>query len=536
MAVSIRFKIIWSIEEFKYLNLAMGYRPFLSEFATFVGNDGCIKCFVSHPDMCPLPKFLTLPMTKIPLNIKSAYLVSNIPYPEWLTGTIQRKRGRSDKFWGPVPKWGREYDSTYDINWRTILTDLGSPHTRVLSEFQDKIAFPLVQVPPGDSIQIAYLSMQQFDCLVMRRNGKLTFEELNREIRRIVSPNAIWEYRLIDDPSSGVAFRACTKDELPLYFKDREMVLNDNDMRKAPGILMSCFLQDKSLHPFMVTSEYVDLLQYTYGRGFQSRHRSKCLGLNLYLGKRLSNIASKSATTPKEEVKLSQYYRQNYQDLPRPFLERTANQMRTNAISFAGKLDTTFYFLKPHDRASPCQMVLITCGSKSSTTSNRRVIGFANSPHADTGDILDDSHVKEAKRRLQYVKGLSEQGRVSVSQSQIKYLEEFMERFPLSVPTTCAYQWVRRKYAQQEDGYYAYFVLHSMDWAVRIVDGVGHLFYAANFVHVTSICLVSINGKVFFINPEGNYNLFAWGDCSTKVDKVVYQPSVSTMSKDSSFS
>jgi hypothetical protein len=146
------------------------------------------------------------------------------------------------------------------------------------------------------------------------------------------------------------------------------------------------------------------------------------------------------------------------------------------------------------------------------------VIGFTNSLHCDSGDIILKRKAEALICRLERFEMMAEDCVMSVSRRKMKYYRSIIERFGLSVPTTCAYQWIKRSSAVPDDGFFCYFILHSFGYAVRIIDGLGHQFFGGNFVHMTCICLMLINGRVFFLSPNGDYCLFAWGDGGNKED------------------
>ena len=503
--VHFRQKIIWNLEQFKYLNLVSGYVPFERARRELLGKDGCLKMSTSHPDMMVLPSKHTLLVSKIPKKISCVY-TTHTPV-EWISHTnktkTKRKRGRSARRRGGIPKWARDPVSLLDVTWDTHFL----PHEKNDTEPKNDglLAFPLLNLSDLSEIEFALIKKDVLDIL-FPYNGKLIIQELNLMVRAFAT-NVI-KLKLINDPTEGVAFKCCSLEEWEAVESKRQS-LSDCQLRKAPGILMSWFLRDSSLHPFRLTIHFVDLLGHTYKRGFDSRKRSLCLGMNLYHGERLSDMASATPGTPREDVSRSQYYRTHYKDLVRPFLSRKFDQMGRSALAFGLKGEPIYPLLSGPASATPCQVGLFTAGISKGTKPSRCVIGFANTEHADTSD--DMSKDESLNRRITFLQDVVANGASSASHKQLEYITAFQTRYGLAVPTTCAYQWIRRPDVDVEDGYFGYFLLMSFGMAVRLIDGTGHQFFAHSFLHMTSLCLIVLGGKVHFVSPSGDYCLFAWG-------------------------
>jgi hypothetical protein len=229
--------------------------------------------------------------------------------------------------------------------------------------------------------------------------------------------------------------------------------------------------------------------------------------MNLYIGSHKTSQASPTPTTPKEDVKTAQYYRSDYKDLSRPFLEKKMRHLGDAASKFRRDGDFLHGFLSGPLERTPCDIGLVTSGAFVNTAEHFSVIGFANTPHTDSCDTRFRQkancipRLNDAVAKANTINGYDH--------SNLEYITKFGKKLGYGRPTTCAYQWVTD---EEFDEFRCYFLFNTLGICVRITDFVGHQFYAHVATHHTSCCLVVVKGKVHFLSKEGLYNLFAWGE------------------------
>jgi hypothetical protein len=212
-------------------------------------------------------------------------------------------------------------------------------------------------------------------------------------------------------------------------------------------------------------------------------------------------------TTPKEEVKASQYYKNSYTDLARPFLERKLQLLGDVSTRFSREGDFLFGFLSGIGCNTPCEVDLITSGITLSTLEHNRVIGFVNTPHADRCDLKFRERVTCQSRLDAASDKCSQIPRFDFS--NLDYIRKVGDTIGYGRPTTCGYQFLTKDLEPVE--FICYFLFNTLRVCVRIRNYVGHQFYAYSMVHHTSFSLVLKGGKVHFLSPNGEYNVFAWG-------------------------
>jgi hypothetical protein len=338
-------------------------------------------------------------------------------------------------------------------------------------------------------------------------------QEFDLEVRKFAK--IIKRFYCLSDPGTGLRIKLIEPKDLKILEANTEPIsknlfkgveVSTKSDAQYPGLLLSWWLTDIDIHPFEVTKTFITKLQESYKKGFGSRRVTQCLGLNLYVGERKSSQASSTFTTPIEDIKQSQYYRSEYTDLSRPFLEKNLRRLSDSVIKFARDADFLSGFLSGPKANTSCDITLTTCGAHLHTKYQFSVLGFVNTPHTDKCDVRFrqsddcDGRLKEALELSSKENGFDS--------SHLDYIKKFGKEFGYAHPTTCAYQWVTEV---EIDGFYCYFIFNNIGVCVRITSYVGHQFWAHVTTHHTSTCLVVVNGKVHFLSQQGLYNLFAWG-------------------------
>lgn len=347
-------------------------------------------------------------------------------------------------------------------------------------------------------------------------SGLLNIEEFNKEVmERAIT---ILTLLAVEDAHKGVRFRLvgdCENiNELPLVAEGIWCSKNSPLFaHEDKGFLLSFWLSERELHPARLTHTFCRLLLRTYLRGFGNRHCTKVKGFNLYIGCHGSQMASATPTTPKEHIADSQYYRQHYRDLARPFVEKVIRKLGYTAALFGSVGDPLYQFISFDNELSPCRVALVTGGASVGTQKGDRVIGFCNTPHVDRTDKISDGRQERLQERITLGQQLIKE-HPEVDASLLNYAEKFGKVIGFQVPTTCGYQWITKNDKAIE--FYCYFLSIGLRSAVRIVDGIGHQMYAGSFGHHTSACLAIVTGKVVLVDQEGSMNLFAWGKGSKR--------------------
>jgi hypothetical protein len=353
-------------------------------------------------------------------------------------------------------------------------------------------------------------------------------EEMDRKVQE--SCIRVVPLQCITNAGSGTRIRLVTteefeyqkrKEETRVYGSGRRFLsagYDENPIHEGPGVVLSWWLVEQHLHPHTILPSTTDLFQECYGKGFGSRDRSKNLGLNLYTGKRMSDMKNPSPIEGPGQARQGQYFRNNYVSLLQPQVEKLINSLSTAASVFGRRGDpTTNFFFSPKDKRTPCAVKIVTAGQSKARNRWKQVLAFANSPHVDAFDeydannqeaflhLLDDSM---AKVGLALDPNSTD---LSYASSSAQYLHRFFDRVRFGTPCTCAYQHVLHP-SWSSAVLYQFFMLDGMGHCVRLENNIGHQFYAHTFVHRTSLCLSVFEGRVYFLSSDGLASVFAWGE------------------------
>ena len=343
----------------------------------------------------------------------------------------------------------------------------------------------------------------------------------------------------IENPKEGFRLRVVKHDELNLVRKRKGVeygnLLGENrrngyvfdnvtisSPHQEPGCQLSFWLEDKELHPVSVTTDYCDVIQAAFGKGYGGRSRCSSLGTNIFLGQRTSSMASASSATSAENAPFSQYFKQNYEALFRPEIERNVGKLSFAASNFGRRGDPIqSFFLSGKGALTPCCVSLVTLGSTLHTTPGHRVIAYCNESHIDSCDAVSTERHDELVTELSHTRAILTDETLQTNEREtwryargcLDYIQRFDDRFGWSVYTTCAYQHVFKEEQEKEDSdLYQFFLMDGLGFCARITDHIGHSFYASTFVHRSSICLRVMDGKCFFLCDDGSCSIFAWGE------------------------
>lgn len=149
----------------------------------------------------------------------------------------------------------------------------------------------------------------------------------------------------------------------------------------------------------------------TYGPiGFGSRSSSKCVGQNLYQGVRSGVVVSNTPSQGPGKAQLHQYYRQDaYKPCLMVLAEKTTNQLVRSSQNYMKWLCPASFRLLNHITPKAdfeknnnfCRVKVVTQGIPARYNRNEFLtLGFANTPHADVGDALDDKCQGDAEHVL----------------------------------------------------------------------------------------------------------------------------------------
>ena len=259
--------------------------------------------------------------------------------------------------------------------------------------------------------------------------------------------------------------------------------------------------------------------------GFGSRHRSKCLGKNIYAGTRAMKCVRMSPRMGKSIVKECQFFRQNWNVNSIPLIQKTINELTTNAMRHRYRMDAfhevlvTMYhkYNLPSYRSQKCdyrgfcRVSILTCGDK-------KLMGFCNGYHKDKNDTLQRSFIKLLQSKIQldindiYKKEKKDQIQFHNLLDNTLYAQEYLDKFSLGVSTTCGYKFINHSeenLMNECTHVYAYFLLNDYDIAFKIEDNLYHNFKAYIFGHQTSLPIV-VNKKTVHYKING-FEILAWG-------------------------
>jgi hypothetical protein len=531
--------------EIQYLTQVYGPRPFEvhPSPAKVNPNDGLFEASFEGPDVLSLPNTASLGFQKMD---PVCPIVGPPPHdcPDRLSnGANNRRRARKrqkrleqNNTADIAPFLKRPNMKTFgEVLWREVYVEDGPGRLEGPEDQANTVAWPLLHqyisylergVEPG-SVYFAILHYNQFKALV-DCNGLYGPEEMDRIVQerclRVVP------LQCINNAGAGTRIRLVNTEELErhsqkgaarLYGSNRRCLsvgYDENPIHEGPGIVVSWWLVEKNLHPHTILPRTTDLLQDCYGKGFGSRPRSSNLGLNLYTGKRMSDMNNPSPVEGPGRGKDAQYFRLNYVSLLQPQLEKLINSLSTAASLFARRGDpTTNFFLSPKDKRTPCSVKIVTGGQSKAKNPWKQVLAFANCPHVDAFDEYDEKHQNAfiALLKVSLAKAWSllhrDSTELAYANSSARYLQRVFDRVRFGTPCTCAYQHVIHP-AWSGAVLYQFFMLDGMGHCVRLEHHIGHQFFAHTFVHRTSLCLVVFQGKVHFLSKDGMASMFAWGD------------------------
>lgn len=156
-----------------------------------------------------------------------------------------------------------------------------------------------------------------------------------------------------------------------------------------------------------------------------------------------------------------------------------------------------------------CRVKVVTQGIPARYNRNEFLtLGFANTPHADVGDALDDKCQGDAERVLREWK--SAEGHATTKMVK-NYMSNFVNRHRLGVPTCCGYEYHGK--LQKKEHYHSevfqYFVMDGLRVCGRIRNNMGSFFFGHTFCHNTSVAMAVVGGAVHYTDPE--FRIFAWG-------------------------
>ena len=278
---------------------------------------------------------------------------------------------------------------------------------------------------------------------------------------------------------------------------------------KNVGHLQAWLLRCSELNPIAVTNGFICLMRKSFSSSgsFGSRSCSKTSEHNTYAGCRGLNC-DYIAETPSQGPKTSSlypYYRQNFDHRYTPGVNRVMNELAGTASYSARIFDPIMTGLLSSDMSSQekiyiCRTAIVTFG--------RQYHGFFNSLHVDSTDLYSKKLLLQSMEEVR--SGLESQNEVMQQKSYYAYT--FMERFGLSVPTTCVYQFVHDHVSERAHDFevFQYFVSLGLGLCIRLSDHIAHGFYGANFVHCTPMPLIRV-GNILYFKFDSYFNVFAWG-------------------------
>lgn len=227
------------------------------------------------------------------------------------------------------------------------------------------------------------------------------------------------------------------------------------------GVMISCWMQCEHIeHKAQVDYTFTQNVYNVVGRGFGDRSCSKCVGTNVYFGKRYSARPLPTPNCGPGMSAGSNYYRQSYrQPHVQAVIQSRIQGLGYHAVSFAKRVNPT---IMAFIGTELCTKNIWTqgYGSPSSVQQNQRkpntcaVLAFANASHKDKCDLLStavqDKWMEEVKNTVKvendpFIKNVCYK------------IEEIKDTIGLGLPTTCAYMYCWENEPMEEEQIEQYF-------------------------------------------------------------------------------
>jgi len=127
--------------------------------------------------------------------------------------------------------------------------------------------------------------------------------------------------------------------------------------------------------------------------------------------------------------------------------------------------------------------------------------------HVDQNDRISDIN-EQIIRDLVFLS--KHKGVRKAEQIEAKYALQHVVEHGVGTPTSCGYQFVSDRTADENVEIIQYFCCQGLGICYRIHTYWVHLFLAYSFSHYTTVAIIILNDKVYFGKYPGT-TIFAWG-------------------------
>lgn len=266
---------------------------------------------------------------------------------------------------------------------------------------------------------------------------------------------------------------------------------------ETPGIIVSVWKKSPLIASPAINYSYAKALLQVHGNGFGKRHRSDCIGMNLYCNKRETSRPNPSPLVSENFIKEHQYWRQTQKyPLIQPMLEKRLHELTTNAQQLFRQVNSPLFDMFGYS----CNKQIVTTG-RLPQKKRFSTLAFVNTCHVDTCDTIRDQQHQDLVHLLE---------KSNDDHLTKEYKKKVLAFKGFCLPTTIGYQFVNN--GEQSGQVEQYFSLEGLGLAVEIQHGIGHHFLGAAFAHRTCLCfLLDTERNIQLSNCYNNCLVFAWG-------------------------
>ena len=265
------------------------------------------------------------------------------------------------------------------------------------------------------------------------------------------------------------------------------------------------------------------IISRTYGNFGVTRSKSKCVGVNVYVGKKNADFVRPTPKMSQSATHKSEYYREHFDPTLHPVLYKVVNELPSQALDFQKAVDPVYdkFLLESlyvneevdvsNEKRKVCQrrfagLSIITCG-------NLEIIGFANIGHVDNDYITFHANDKllYVLRKILVEHETNANGNMMDVLLHLRNKYNTKKRF--STYTTCGYKvFINQSKGDSSKRLSAYFIYNSLSVVVEIPHDHScyHTFDASYHNHQTSVPFVETDTHIYF-NDDSTF-IFAWGN------------------------
>ena len=387
-------------------------------------------------------------------------------------------------------------------------------------------AYPTVTNVSTPLITFAFLSHENASTLIIQKT--VTKERYRAFLDQFAMYKESYHAYYVGD--KGISFDEC--DSTMNSYTVAGHVNHINDMKtnklhlRTKGRLHGLW---KPCDTFEITDVAMlrKLISRTYGNFGVARSKSKCFGVNIYVGKKNADYVRPTPKMSESSIHMSEYYREKFDPTLHPVLYKLVNELTSQAINFQKSVDPVFdrfllesLYVNQEANISDGESIkkrlvkqrrfaglsIITCG-------NLGIIGFANIGHVDNDYITFHANEKLLDVLNKLLLEHETNGKGYIKDILLHLRNKYITKKRFSTYTTCGYKvFMSQKKGDSFKKLRAYFIYNSLLVVVEIPNDKScyHTFDASYHNHQTSVPFVETDTHIIF-NDESTF-IFAWGN------------------------